>query len=629
MNQILAEYNLDEDAKTYYEKIKEALEKSLAKGKNKDDVEKGGAPVPPEEPEPEPESEPTEEPEPKKPGLFAKRNELEAKVRSLNKYIQECQSESNAILARASVHGLMPDDEQTLKDNNSQLKEMREQLRQVEEELKAIKEETDKDLDKYLDNKKVLDDIEKDIFPADVEKTTIMEVLERNIANREAMLMGDRVFGAEYIAELNAWKKMLDAYRRGAISGIDTKSADGTRDYMDSVREEAKHIIKTKYADTLRKENSDIEEKIKADGVNPEVLLAKREKERADKKEQERKEQERKEQEKKEQEKKEQEKKEQERKEQEKKEQEKKEQERKEQEKKEQEKKEQEKKEQEKKEQEKKEQERKEQEKKEQQRKAETGLLRQSPAYITNGEKLAYNSLTILDKFRAKRKAYEMVNGRRPGFFRSALLMLPSLKYSRLADEFIDSGELTIDDIVYAKYRREIGYYDKAAEKLEQEKPEEAKTEEAKPAERKSEETKPVERKPVETKPAERKPEETKPVKEEPAEEHTEGESRTEQPKKAKRPIVRRVSKALFRDDDGKTGAAVARAMEERSETSEEPKKSGSFSSRLSNGFYRVDAETQAKLRRVSQKAAEARKSGKEGPSKDEEKPIEGEGRVE
>ena len=48
-----------------------------------------------------------------------------------------------------------------------------------------------------------------------------MEAIEENIARRETMLLGDRTFGTEYLAELDAWKRKLDAYRRGNPDEVD------------------------------------------------------------------------------------------------------------------------------------------------------------------------------------------------------------------------------------------------------------------------------------------------------------------------------------------------------------------------------------------------------------------------
>ena len=76
---------------------------------------------------------------------------------------------------------------------------------------------------------------------------------------------------------------------------------------------------------------------------------------------------------------------------------------------------------------------------------------------------LDYNNLKFIDKYRAKKLAFRQKNNKMPGIFQKLRLLLPSRKYKKLASEYIQNGNIKINDVVrdVDKYRAIAVYEDR------------------------------------------------------------------------------------------------------------------------------------------------------------------------
>ena len=73
---------------------------------------------------------------------------------------------------------------------------------------------------------------------------------------------------------------------------------------------------------------------------------------------------------------------------------------------------------------------------------------------------LNYKDLGLGDKFRAKIEAYTAANGKKPNLFQKLRLLLPSRKYSELANTGIDGGSIDLNKVIknMDKYSRFMAY---------------------------------------------------------------------------------------------------------------------------------------------------------------------------
>ena len=65
---------------------------------------------------------------------------------------------------------------------------------------------------------------------------------------------------------------------------------------------------------------------------------------------------------------------------------------------------------------------------------------------VINGNEI-YNSLSLFDKFKSKKTAYEILMGDKPGFFKNIGLFFANKTYSQIAKDYISNGTIEVKSL--------------------------------------------------------------------------------------------------------------------------------------------------------------------------------------